>query len=42
MVKKKTKEKVSITLSKDLIEKLDKERGMVSRSRWIEYKLTGW
>jgi len=32
---------VSLTLDEKLIEKLDRERGLVSRSRWIEKKIKG-
>lgn len=35
------KEKVSLTLEKELLEDIDRARGMVPRSRWIEHKLKG-
>lgn len=33
------KRKIGITMDEKLIEEIDKERGMVPRSRWIEHEL---
>jgi len=33
------KKKVSLTLSEDLLEEIDKQRGLIKRSTFIEQKL---
>jgi metal-responsive CopG/Arc/MetJ family transcriptional regulator len=39
MTLKKMKEKVSITIEKKLLKKIDADRGLVNRSCFIEHKL---